>query len=117
RSRQPPESLAAATLPARAARRAARGGDGSDRRLGRVAVASVPQFVGRARRPPAALGARRLALGRRAPDVHARSRALRAARPPSGGVGTPPAPRSARAGRDATAVHRQSAVRSAVVAQ
>ena len=87
RPRQSPEPLPAAALPPPAGRRAARGGDGSDRRQRRLVLAALRQLLDRVRRHAPAVGAGRLALGRRPLDVEPRSRAARAARAAAGACG------------------------------
>ena len=65
RPRQPPEPVPAAALPPLAGRRPARRRDGPDRRQCRLVLAALSQRVDRVRRPATAVGAGRLALGRR----------------------------------------------------
>src|SRR5207244_13132294 len=81
RAREPPRPVAAAGVPPAAARRAARGGHGAARRVVLLGVAAVWQLLGRDGRRADAVGAGRLALGRRPLDVDAGPRALRSPGP------------------------------------
>ena len=73
-----------------AARRAARGSDGSDRRLVHVALVRLRQLVGRDRRPEDAVGERRRPLGRRHVHQRVRHGALRLSVPAQRQVEGPP---------------------------